>query len=255
MTQATFVHPDSIVRKIWGKADIVLFIFAGAAAEFALNKQVDWLYFTGRLPKDPIGRMFSTVAYAHRILFLEEEPALEAIKQINEIHHAVEAKRGASIPDWAYRDVLYLLIHYSISAFELLERKMTGAEKEEVFQVFWRMAAVMHISEMPDNYQQWRRDRKQQLWCNLECSLFSTDLFLQYKKQLHPFRYHIMRQVQAHLAPERVRELLLLRKRNWFPLLLRFYKLFRGPVMQVHFLPLLLPAKYAQQIRKLNKIH
>ena len=45
-----FVSKNSVVRTIWGKADTVLFIFAGAAAEFALNKAVDWLYFTGRLP-------------------------------------------------------------------------------------------------------------------------------------------------------------------------------------------------------------
>ena len=49
-----FVAKNSIVRQIWGKSDTVLFIFAGAAAEFALNKAVDWLYFTGRLPADPL---------------------------------------------------------------------------------------------------------------------------------------------------------------------------------------------------------
>jgi len=35
-----FVAKNSIVRKIWGRADTTLFIFAGAAAEFALNKAV-----------------------------------------------------------------------------------------------------------------------------------------------------------------------------------------------------------------------
>ena len=36
-----FTAKNSIVRKIWGSADTVLFIFAGAAAEFAVNKAVD----------------------------------------------------------------------------------------------------------------------------------------------------------------------------------------------------------------------
>jgi hypothetical protein len=53
-----FVSEGSIVREIWGKADTILFIFAGASAEFALNKSVDWLYFTGKLPADPLGRLF-----------------------------------------------------------------------------------------------------------------------------------------------------------------------------------------------------
>ena len=53
-----FVDKRSIVRKIWGKGDTVLFVLAGTSAEFALNKAVDWLYFTGRLPADPLGRLF-----------------------------------------------------------------------------------------------------------------------------------------------------------------------------------------------------
>src|SRR6201992_3966106 len=126
-----FVARDSIVRQIWGKADTVLFIFAGAAAEFALNKAVDWLYFTGRLPADPLGRLFSTVTYARQIIFAKKADALKAIDQITAIHQDVEKKRGANIPDWAYRDVLFLLIDYSIRSFELLERALIIEEKEE----------------------------------------------------------------------------------------------------------------------------
>src|SRR5215218_7951108 len=111
-----FVDRQSIVRQIWGKSDTILFIFAGAAAEFALNKAVDWLYFTGRLPADPLGRLFSTVQYAKAIVFAEREAAHNAIDKITSIHGAVEATRGEKIPDWAYRDVLFLLIYYSIAA-------------------------------------------------------------------------------------------------------------------------------------------
>ena len=93
-----FVHKDSIVRRIWGKSDTILFIFAGASAEFALNKAVDWLYFTGRLPADPLGRLFSTVAYARRIVFLPYDEAIAAIDNITAIHEGVEKKRGDRIP-------------------------------------------------------------------------------------------------------------------------------------------------------------
>src|SRR6188768_1851145 len=109
-----FVEQNSIVRKIWGKSDTVLFIFAGAAAEFALNKAVDWLYFTGKLPADPLGRLFSTVAYSRQIIFSEEEAALQSIDKITAIHKGVETARRAQIPDWAYCDVLFLLIDLSI---------------------------------------------------------------------------------------------------------------------------------------------
>src|SRR3954468_17477239 len=123
-----FVDKDSIVRKIWGKADTVLFIFAGAAAEFALNKAVDWLYFTGRLPADPLGRLFSTVSYSRTIIFSERDAAIRAIDAMTAIHAGVEGKRAVSIPDWAYRDVLFLLIDYSIRSFELLEHRLNDSE-------------------------------------------------------------------------------------------------------------------------------
>src|SRR5215216_3638130 len=150
-----FVKPGSVVKKIWGKSDTVLFIFAGAAAEFALNKAVDWLYFTGRLPADPIGRLFSTVTYARRIVFSSTEEAHRAIDKISSIHSVVERNRGMSIPDWAYRDVLFMLIHYSIASFELLERKLTEAEKEDVYDVFYRLGDRMHLKSLPQNYHDW----------------------------------------------------------------------------------------------------
>src|ERR1700744_1621092 len=103
-----FVDKDSIVRRIWSRSDTVLLIFAGASAEFALNKAVDWLYFTGRLPADPIGRLFSTVRYAQAIVFSEEKAAQQAIDRITAIHGGVETSRGAAIPEEAYRDVLFM---------------------------------------------------------------------------------------------------------------------------------------------------
>jgi hypothetical protein len=134
------VNEHSIVRKIWGKADTVLFIFAGAAAEFALNKAVDWLYFTGKLPADPLERLFSTVTYARKIVFSTYNDANISIDQITAIHKQVEAARGTQIPDWAYRDVLFMLIDYSIRSYELLEGQLTNAEKIEIFNVFLRQA-------------------------------------------------------------------------------------------------------------------
>ena len=150
-----FVEKNSIVRQIWGKSDTVLFIFAGAAAEFALNKAVDWLYFTGKLPSDPLGRLFSTVTYSKKILFAEYDEALKIIDSISAIHNRVEKARGETIPEWAYRDVLFMLIHYSIASFELLERKLSLKEKEDVFDVFYRFGKRMNLQGVPDNYSDW----------------------------------------------------------------------------------------------------
>ena len=154
-----FVRKGSVVREIWGKSDTVLFIFAGAAAEFALNKAVDWLYFTGRLPTDPLGRLFSTVTYARKIIFAENEPALKIIDSIYFIHKGVEENRGRAIPDWAYRDVLYMLIHYSIASYELLQRKLSDEEKEEVYDVFYRFGQRMKLRGLAPNYIEWFNQR------------------------------------------------------------------------------------------------
>jgi hypothetical protein len=247
-----FVNEGSIVKEIWGKADTVLFIFAGAAAEFALNKAVDWLYFTGRLPADPLGRLFSTVEYSKRILFSEHDAALKAIDQITAIHQGVETARGAQIPDWAYRDVLYLLIDYSVRSFELLERKLTDAEKEEVFNVFYRLGERMGLTGLPLSYTEWEVARAQQLQDNFLKSTFTIDLYKQYRKHLGFARYQLMKQVQILLVPRKVRQLLGLGKLPLLKPVLWGYKLTRLIKLDWLVKEAILPTDYKAQIRRLD---
>src|ERR1051326_1256699 len=94
----SFVPRQSIVRTIWGDPDLILLIFAGSAAEFALNRAVDWLFFTGKIPNDPIGRLFSTVRYAQEIVFVDEQTARRTLERINAAHRAVERDREQTIP-------------------------------------------------------------------------------------------------------------------------------------------------------------
>lgn len=247
-----FVHKNSIVRNIWGKGDTVLFIFAGAAAEFALNKAVDWLYFTGRLPADPLGRLFSTVAYARQIVFLEKEKANHAIDKITAIHSAVEMARGATIPDWAYRDVLFMLIHYSIASFELLERKLSSEEKEEVYNVFYRMGSRMKLKELPVTYTNWLVIREEHLQKDLERSGYTVDLFKQYKKHLGAFRYKLLKEGQIMVIPKRVRELLCFKKYSLMAAVVPVYKFCRRLRLDWVIKSVLLPATYKQQIKDLD---
>jgi len=222
-----FVTKDSIVRRIWGQTDTVLLIFAGAAAEFALNKAVDWLYFTGRLPADPLGRLFSTMIYARRIVFSEQEQAMRAIASITSIHRGVEEKRGSRIPDWAYRDVLFMLIDYSRASFELLERKMTDAEKEELFDVFRRVGQGLEIPGLPTSYADWCVAREQHLQENLTSSNFTIDLFKQYRKHLGTFRYAVLIEAQKLVVPKQVYKLLNLKPTRWLSFPFVLYKLCR----------------------------
>src|SRR4026208_8455 len=96
-----FVDRRSVVRTIWGDPDLILLIFAGSAAEFALNRAVDWLFFPGKISGGPTRRLFSPVRHAPAIVFATEETARRTLNRINAIHGSVERQRGQTIPAWA----------------------------------------------------------------------------------------------------------------------------------------------------------
>jgi hypothetical protein len=247
-----FVDKGSIVRKIWGKSDTILFVFAGASAEFALNKAVDWLYFTGKLPADPLGRLFSTVMYARLIVFSKYENALKAIDKITAIHTTVENNRQSKIPDWAYRDVLFMLIHYSIASYELLEKKLSPEEKEEAFNVFYRVGDRMGLKGLPKNYNEWVIMHQEHLQEDLVKSEYTLDLYKQYKKHLGAMRYWILKESQVLVVPERVNDLLKLGSFSWASPMLFFYKLSRRLGLDGAVKSLLLPPAYKKQINELD---
>ena len=247
-----FVDKQSVVRKIWGKSDTVLFVFAGASAEFALNKAVDWLYFTGRLPADPLARLFSTVMYAHKIVFSERDAAEKVIDKIADIHLAVENNRKSKIPDWAYRDVLFMLIHYSQASFELLERKMTIAEKEELFAVFNRLGLRMGLKDLPASYEEWVIARNEHLQKDLEKSFYTVDLYKQYRKHLGWLRYKLLIGSQKQVVPLHVKKILRMKNFSLLKPVLAIYKFSRKIKMDGFLKSLVLPKEYKNQIRQMD---
>lgn len=248
-----FVQEGSIVRQIWGESDTILLIFAGGAAEFALSKAVDWLFFTGKLPSDPIGRLFSTVNYAKRIVFSGEKDAQKAIQDINAIHHGLEKRRGYSIPVWAYRDVLFMLIDYSIRAYETLERPLTETEKEEILRVFNKLGNGMQIPELPQSFGDWEIAREEHLLANLNYTRYTKDLFDQYRKQLGKIRYEMLIGLQGIIVPTRVHELMGFKKASIYPTLISGYKLTKTMHLDDFFKDLILPSKYKADIKGLDE--
>jgi ER-bound oxygenase mpaB/B'/Rubber oxygenase, catalytic domain len=248
-----FVDEKSIVREIWKNTDTVLLIFAGSAAEFALNKAVDWLYFTGKIPTNPLERLFSTVEFAQKIVFSEEELALATIDKITQIHQGVEQSRGQTIPDWAYRDVLYMLIDYSIRSFELLERKLETSEKEEIFHVFSRLGIRMGLKKLPTNFNDWKIDRNLHLENDLQNGKLTIHLFEQYKKHLGGFRYFILIEIQQILVPKIVHKKLF--QTSFFPTItiLKLYKSSRKIKIDHLIKTIILPKKYRENSIKIGK--
>jgi uncharacterized protein (DUF2236 family) len=218
-----FVARGSVVRRIWGDPELVLLVFAGSAAEFALNKAVDWLFFTGRIPADPVGRLFSTVRYAQEIVFADEETARRTLQRINSIHGAVEQKRGMTIPEWAFRDVLYMLVDYSERAHRMLYGPLTADERAELYAVFRRVGDGLNVKELPETYARWRDDRAAHLERDLAFGKHTALLYEQYRRHLGEWRYQILLGVQALLVPERVRLLLRLKRQALFSALVGGY--------------------------------
>jgi hypothetical protein len=247
-----FVQPGSIVRRIWGDPDIVMLIFGASAAEFALNRAVDWLFFTGAIPNDPLGRLFSTAAYTQDVIFADQEQAERTLARIRAVHASVEEKRGGLIPAWAHRDVLYMLIDYSERVFRTLYRPLLAHEREELFDVFRRTAVVLQIPDLPENYDDWQRDRQLHLEQDLVFSPHTAALYAAYRRDLGFWRYTLLRQMQAVLVPEHVHRLLDLPKLTWLrPTTLIYPTLIRlGLRSRIH--QTLIPPQYVEAVQKLQ---
>jgi uncharacterized protein (DUF2236 family) len=247
-----FVERGSIVRKIWGDGDMILLVFAGSAAEFALNRAVDWLFFTGKLPADPIGRLFSTAGYAQGIVFAEAATAASTLDRIRAVHAAVEGQRGQRIPDWAHRDVLYMLVDYSERAHEMLARPLSADEQRELYDVFHRLGTGLGIPGLPRTYAEWRLDRELHLRRDLVRGEGTEALYAQYRKHLGPWRHHLLLRLQAIVTPEHVRGLLRLKGGAGLRPLLRFYPLLVRAGLRSIIQRLLMPSAYLERARGLD---
>jgi uncharacterized protein (DUF2236 family) len=248
-----FVDRHSIVRTIWGDPDLVLLIFAGSAAEFALNRAVDWLFFTGEIPRDPIGRLFSTVRYAQQIVFVDEERARQTLDRINAQHASVEHDRGQTIPDWAYRDVLYMLIDYSERAYALLYRPLTQRQKDDLFEVFLRIGEGLHIPELPKTYSDWQLDRRRNMVRDLGYSKHTSMLYQAYRRHLGMWRYYLLLEVQALLVPDEVRRLLHLNSNKLMSGLAQTYGIIDSSKLQSLVHTLLIPSRYWSDVRSFDR--
>ena len=249
-----FVGRGSIVRRIWGDGDMVLLVFAGSAAEFALNRAVDWLFFTGKLPGDPIGRLFATASYAQQIVFADDATASRTLDRIRAAHHAIEQQRGQPIPDWAHRDVLYMLIDYSERAHELLVRPLGADEQRELYDVFHRVGTGLAIPDLPATYTEWVADRESHLRRDLLMSDGTRALYAQYRLHLGPWRYWLLLRLQSILVPAHVRDLLRLKAARWLRPMLRLYPALVRAGLRPIIQRLLMPSRYLPAIRSLDHL-
>lgn len=224
-------HPtftSSVVRRVWGSPDAILLVFAGSAAEFAAIKAVDWLFFTGKLPKDPFGRLFETVGFAQRLYFGDREETEAALAAMNRAHRNVEGARGVEIPQWAYRDVLFMLVDYGEKAHEIVFGPMSPAEKVAHLEASLALGKAMNLADLPSTYDEYRAQRRRQLAEDYAHGPFTDELYARYRAVLGPWRFRLLKLVQASLVPEELRPVLGLKESRLVGLLLGLYRYLPG---------------------------
>ena len=146
-----------------------------------------------------------------------------------------------------------MLIYYSIAAYELLERKLSKAEKEELYDVFLRMGTRMNLKELPVDYNDWLEIHQKHLQEDLIKSDFTVDLFKQYRKHLGAFRYMLLLETQKLVIPLRVKQLLGYKNSLWLKPVIGIYKFSRIVKMDGVIKNIILPPKYKAQIKALDR--
>ena len=248
-TAAHFWLPPALAHRIWHSPDVMLLLFAGSAAEFAVNKAVDWLFFTNVLPQAPIERFFETVAFGQILAFGDEAAVQTSIARVTRMHAHVEARRGARIPSWAYRDVLFFALDYTERGYTIVYGAMTPAEREAHFRWWMTLGRALQVAELPTTYADYRRQRHVDLAADIAHTVWTDRLYGRYRAVLGPWRAWMLRQVQASLVPEEVRAVLGLRVRPAITLLLRLYRYVPGGGNKLRwFHGILLPRGYRRQL-------
>jgi uncharacterized protein (DUF2236 family) len=245
--------PAEVGRRIWGSPDAIALIFAGSAAEFAVNKAVDWLFWTEALPNAPIERFFETVRFAQAMVFGDEATIAAAVDSVNRAHAAVERSRAARIPQWAYRDVLFMLIDYAERAHTVVFGPMTDAERQFFFEGSLAIARGLHIRDLPQDYPAYQAQRRAHLREDTAHTEMTDRLYASYGRHLGSWRMRLLLDLQASLTPEHVAALLGLKRKRWVAVLFRIYRRVRSPRLIRQIYPILLPRPFGAQLFALER--
>ncbi|MDO1445210.1 oxygenase MpaB family protein [Rhodocytophaga aerolata] len=243
-----------VARRIWGNPDTVLLFFAGGSAEFAAIKAVDWLFYTNRLPSSPIDRFFETMEFAQNVFLGKPDTSARSVKTINQIHKGVEKSRGMEIPQWAYKDVLFIILHYGERAHEVVFGPLSNQDRQSYFEAVMALGHHMHLQDLPQTYEQYLEQRKHHLMHDYEASPLTQELMQAYRKALGPVRYYLLTLVQACLIPQKINRVLGFSPNPLINFLLRMYHYLPGEGNKLRWIQaIILPVQYAGRLRKLAK--
>lgn len=185
-------EPFEVSRRVWSDPTCMLLVFVGSSAEFPLNPAVDWLFYTGRLPSDPLARFLETVAWLRRLIVADEETRNRDAKKLKKLHEVLEQKRGDTIPALSYRDVLCMNMIYSIRSVPLVTGKeLELSEKDAMVRDLSLTGQQMGIQDLPWTWEQLCQQRRERIkkWVRND---YTSKLLDSYRQALGPLNYEVL---------------------------------------------------------------
>lgn len=208
-----------ISNRIWSNSTCMLLVFVGASAEFPLNPAVDWLFYTGKLPNDPIARFLSTLGYLRRIIAADEQERIAYARELTNLHRSLEQQRGYPMPKASYRDVLFMDTIYSIRSVPLVTgRDLTLDEKDAVVREFMFIGHHMGLTELPNGYAELCECRSKRM-VDLNFSEHTSSLLAAYRDALGMVGYELLLSAYPTLVDPEIMAKLGLRSRPLTPVL------------------------------------
>ena len=226
----------AVARRIWGTLDTPADL-RGVGGGVCAQQGSDAVLHRAL----PGARSSAERCASQAMVFGDPQTAAAAVRAVNAAHRHVEEQRERRIPQWAYRDTLFMLIDYGERAHRIVFKPMTDAERRCSFEASRLIGEQLGIRGVPPSYAAYHSAREQHLRHHLAHSDLTDRLYGKYEEALGPVRMALLRDLQASLVPARVRSLLGLRRRRYVEILLRAYRHVRGGWLLWLLSPLLLP--------------
>jgi hypothetical protein len=112
----------------------------------------------------------------------------------------------------------------------------------------------MGLSGLPTTYAAYKAQRHLQLLEDYARTPFTDELYASYRRALGPWRFRLLRSVQASVLPDELRRMLRLRPDPLVDGLLRYYRFLPGDGNKLRPLHgVLLPGRFAKQLREMER--
>jgi len=152
--------------------------------------------------------------------------------------------------------VLFIILDYGERAHTVVFGPLSTADRLAYFEAVLAVGQAMEITDLPTTYASYQTQRHQQLLDDYAHTPLTDELFARYRVALGPWRYWLLRRVQACLVPDEVRTVLALKPEWLTKFFLRVYHYLPGGGNKLRWLHgILLPRAYTEQLRALGRAY